>query len=233
MSIHDVTPALDEHVRALWSMCVAAGAIPALLVVPNWHGEWPLAEFPHFTNWLRSCARQGAEIVLHGARHDEVGTTRAWRDHCRAVGKTAGEGEFLTLDHASARQRIEDGLACLDAQRLRAVGFVPPAWLARRDTHEVARDVGLWFSENDREVYVHRTRTTLNAPALRWSARSAFRARVSAAVAAHRQRAWNEAPLVRLALHPQDLTHPLTARSVSRAIPQWITTRTVVQYADL
>lgn len=233
LSIHDVTPALEEHVRALWSMCRAAGATPALFVVPNWHGRWPLAEFPQFTNWLRACAREGAEMVLHGSRHDEHGTTRAWRDQLRAVGRTASEGEFLTLDHASALARIQDGLACLDAQRLRAVGFVPPAWLAQRATHDVARDVGLWFSENDREVYAHRTGTTIAAPAVRWSARSSMRASVSAAVASHRWRAWRREPLVRLALHPQDLTHPRTAHSVARAIPQWTAARAVVRYADL
>ena len=42
VSIHDVSPALEAPVRALWDLCQSLGITPALLVVPDWHGEWPL-----------------------------------------------------------------------------------------------------------------------------------------------------------------------------------------------
>src|ERR1700677_1747309 len=73
VSIHDVTPALAPRVEALWALARERGVTPALLVVPNWHGRWPLGEHPEFVRWVRARADEGAEIFLHGERHDEVG----------------------------------------------------------------------------------------------------------------------------------------------------------------
>ncbi|MFI5236231.1 MAG: DUF2334 domain-containing protein, partial [Gemmatimonadales bacterium] len=73
ISIHDVTPAFQAEVEALEAMCTAIGVAPALLVVPDWHGQWPLERHPAFVRWLRERADAGAEIILHGERHDESG----------------------------------------------------------------------------------------------------------------------------------------------------------------
>ena len=90
VSIHDVTPGARDGVARLWELCARRGVRPALLVVPDWHGEWPLEPHPAFVAWLRARAAEGAEIVLHGERHDEVGSPRAAADALRALGRTAG-----------------------------------------------------------------------------------------------------------------------------------------------
>ncbi|HVL19053.1 MAG TPA: DUF2334 domain-containing protein, partial [Gemmatimonadales bacterium] len=64
VSIHDVTPSLAPAVERLWALCAERGVVPALLVVPNWHGEWDLSSHPEFVRWLRERAAAGAEIVL-------------------------------------------------------------------------------------------------------------------------------------------------------------------------
>ena len=53
VSIHDVTPALAEGVERLWALCAVRALRPALLVVPDWHGAWPLESHPDFVGWLR------------------------------------------------------------------------------------------------------------------------------------------------------------------------------------
>jgi uncharacterized protein len=53
VSIHDVTPALAPAVERLWALCAERRIVPALLVVPNWHGEWDLSRHPEFVRWLR------------------------------------------------------------------------------------------------------------------------------------------------------------------------------------
>ena len=236
VSIHDVTPALEAPVHQLWALCRAHGVTPALLVVPNWHGEWPLERHPAFVAWIRACAAEGAEIVLHGERHDEVGSPRQWRDTLHAIGRTAREGEFLTFDAVRASERIARGLATLHALGLNPVGFIPPAWLAREATHEVVARERLHVSEDAGGIRVHRVpfaSVRLHAPALRWSGRSVARAwgsRITASVRWHTQR---RARLVRLALHPQDLSHVVTAASVAREVARWSRARSVVRYADL
>lgn len=235
VSIHDVTPALAVPALALWELCAGAGVRPALLVVPDWHGEWPLERHPRFVEWVRERAAEGAELFLHGERHDEVGLPRRWRDELRAVGRTAREGEFLTLDRDAARERIARGVARLRSLGLPPTGFVPPAWLAREATFEAVAAAGLRVSEDVRSVRLHHGATSrrLAAPVVRWSGRTAARARVSAAVAAWRDLGHEHRPLLRIALHPQDLDSGVTKRSLTRILKRWTAERRAVPYAAL
>src|SRR5687767_8635057 len=102
VSIHDVAPPFGTEVDALYRLCRRYGVTPALLAVPNWHGGAPLAGAPALLKWLRARADEGADILLHGERHDEAGSARRLRDWVRAVGRTDREGEFLTLGVAEA-----------------------------------------------------------------------------------------------------------------------------------
>ena len=233
VSIHDVTPAHEQPVRALWKLCRESGATPALLVVPNWHGEWPLDQHPEFVKWIRECALQGAEIFLHGERHDEVGLPRSAFDSLRALGRTAREGEFLTLDELAAAARIERGLALFAQLDLQVIGFVPPAWLAREETFHAVQKCGLKVSEDENGVRVHARNLRLTAPAIRWSGRTPFRARASAMVASWRWQTQRDKPLVRLALHPQDLSNPITAHSVQHETRRWLARGNVIRYANV
>jgi predicted deacetylase len=116
---------------------------------------------------------------------------------------------------------------------LNPVGFVPPAWLAREDAFAAADASGLLVSEDASGVRVHARHQHVRAPAIRWSGRTEFRAHVSALVASSRWRMQRHRSLLRLALHPQDLMHPVTARSVHREVERWFTVGPVVQYAEL
>ena len=233
LSIHDVTPAWRGQVEALWTLCRERGATPALLVVPNWHGDWPLAAHPDYVAWIRSRVAEGAEIFLHGERHDEVGLKRSWRDSQRAFGRTNREGEFLTLDHEPAFERIGRGLALFRTLRLAPVGFVPPAWLCRAGTHTACAAHGLAVLEDDAAVYLPMLGRRFPSPVLRWSGRTDFRARGSALQAAWRWRMQQQAPHFRIALHPMDLEHPVTRQSVVDELDRWLSTRSAQRYADL
>ena len=233
VSIHDVTPAFETAVARLWTMCRAQGVTPALLVVPDWHGQWRLNDHPHYLSWLRAAAGEGAEVVLHGLRHDEAGLPRTAIDHLRAAGRTNREGEFLTLDTTAARGRIAAGLEALREAGLRPTGFVPPAWLAREATHQAVREAGLDFSEDAGSVRLHATNRRLSGPVIRWSARSTWRAATSAAVAAARFHLLVGHPLVRIALHPQDLDHPIVAASVAQELTRWLERGRQVRYDSL
>jgi predicted deacetylase len=233
VSIHDVTPAHAEAGARLWSLCAERGVRPALLVVPNWHGEWRLDQHPDFVEWLRARAAEGAEIALHGERHDEVGLPRRFADQLRAWGKTHREGEFLTLDAAAARERLMRGLTLLRRLGLDPIGFVPPAWLARETTYEAAAAAGLAFSEDDHSIRLLSGSRWLRSPVVRWSSRTQARAWGSVRVARARSLFQHRARYPRIALHPGDLDHPDTARSVADTLDRWLSRHSPGRYADL
>jgi predicted deacetylase len=233
ISIHDVTPALARECEVLWALCERRGVVPALLVVPDWHGVAPLEASPDFVAWIRARAAQGAEIFLHGERHDEVGLPRTWRDELRAWGKTNREGEFLTLNGAAAAERMTRGLALFARLGLAPVGFVPPAWLATEEGFAAAGAVGLPLTEDDATIRLPSRGRRLPSPVLRWSARTPFRARASALVADAKWRLYRRAPLVRIALHPGDLAHAAAIRSIERTLDRWLADRCPVPYASL
>jgi uncharacterized protein len=233
LSIHDVTPAFEPQVDALWNLCRERGATPALLVVPNWHGEWPLRHAPTYTAWIRARVAEGAEIFLHGERHDEFGLTRSWRDSQRAFGRTNREGEFLTLDHDAAFERIGRGLELFREINLSPIGFVPPAWLCRPGTRTACAAHKLPILEDDAAVYLTETGTRLPSHVLRWSGRSDFRARGSAVQAALRWRTQQNEPNFRIALHPMDLEHAITRQSVIDELDRWLAVRPARPYASL
>jgi hypothetical protein len=110
---------------------------------------------------------------------------------------------------------------------------VPPAWLGREDTHGAAAAAGLKFSEDDRSIRLLRSGRRIPSPVVRWSARSTARAWGSVAVAAARSAMQRRARFPRIALHPPDLDHPATARSVVRTLERWLTSHAAGSYADL
>jgi hypothetical protein len=236
VSIHDVTPAFEREVLALWDLCAARGVRPALLVVPDWHGQWPLERYPEFGSWIRQRAGEGAEIFLHGYRHDEVDLPRTAADAIRAWGRTNREGEFLTLDRATAAERIGRGLRLFASLGLAPIGFIPPAWLARDEGFAASAAAGLRCAEDDVSVRIHRpgaAERRLASPVVRWSARTALRARGSVLIANARWRLQRRAPVVRIALHPGDLAHPVTARHLGPTLDRWLAERPAASYASL
>ena len=234
VSIHDVTPALQSRVERLWELCRARGVTPALLVVPNWHGAWPIGADPAFLEGVRARAADGAEIFLHGERHDEIGLPRAFGDTLRAVGRTNREGEFLTLERDAASDRIARGLALLRGAGLDPIGFVPPVWLMRPATIDACRRAGLAVTEDDGRIHLLAgTVTSLDSPVVRWSGRAPVRARLSVAVADWRWWAQRSHPLVRIAYHPSDLDHPATADSAATTLDRWLTVSRPTRYGEL
>ena len=232
VSIHDVAPPNLIAVRRLWLLCRDAGVVPALLVVPDWHGTAPIERDVDFLAWLRKAVADGAELLLHGERHDEVGRPRTLIDTLRAAGKTAWEGECLTLNAPELEALVARGLARLRALGFSSHGFVPPAWLMRTDARPGIFATGVAFTEDAGAIYLADGRRIVTS-ALRWSTRTAFRARASVLVAEWRWRRQRRAPVMRIALHPADLNNPGVARSVQQALAQWTTGHTPCSYASL
>ena len=101
VSIHDVGPRSEGAVDRLRDLLVRH--VPhdrqALLVVPDHWGEAPLTPGSPFAARLRGWAESDADIFVHGWFHKDLATHDGFGARLKARHMTAGEGEFLGLDH--------------------------------------------------------------------------------------------------------------------------------------
>jgi predicted deacetylase len=231
VAVHDVTPAHDDRVRRILDWLTDLGVTQyALLVVPQWHGGWEVHRHGDFADVLRERAATGAEVFLHGLRHDEQGVRRSWHHHLRAFGRTDGEGEFLALPPAEAGARMDLGLELLRQAGLEPVGFVPPAWLHGRDWSRLLRERRLAFTENSWAVFDVVSGLRLRAPAYCWSTLRPWHQVAGGLVAAARLRLQARAPLLRVAVHPLDIDSPRIRDSLRRVLDALVGRRTVLSY---
>ncbi len=217
MSIHDVSPASAGELEEALVACAEVSAKPALLVVPNFHGKWPLDRYPAFVSRLRELQDEGLELHLHGYFHrapDEVRGARAFFAQRVA---SAGEAEFATLERDEAERRLDEGLAMFATLGLRPRGFVAPAWQMPSWLLGSLAARGLPYAEDHLRVYNPITRAARASLVLNFASRT-------------RGRAWSSAAFVRLALpargvlptriaiHPGDLRHPMLVYEVRRVL---------------
>lgn len=119
--IHDATPAYARETRRMIrDLAPLLGRRLSFGVVPNWHGEWPLAAHPDYCRLIRGGAE---ELLLHGCFHQRL---RGW-------GLTTllaeSSDEMNGLDREETRRTLDR------AQRVftesfgePARAFLAPAW---------------------------------------------------------------------------------------------------------
>ena len=236
VSIHDVSPFWRDEVEAALEMCDAAGARPALLVVPNFHGRSPLLEDRDFCARLRGLQERGHEVYLHGFFHraqeaaPRDGSSRlGWWYAQRVV--SSGEAEMFGLTPDQALERLADGERVLGEAGLRLDGFVPPAWSMPAWLVPMLARRGYRFTEDRARVYDPVARRSRASVVLNWASRS--RVRVSATLAWCRvaKHARRFAP-ARLAIHPGDMRVPVLKREI-RAMLAWSRGDVVARGQDL
>jgi peptidoglycan/xylan/chitin deacetylase (PgdA/CDA1 family) len=119
--IHDATPAHASEIRGmLRDLEPLVGRRLSLAVVPNWHGEWPLASHPDFCRLIHEGAE---ELLLHGYYHRRQsgwGATTLLAEGC---------DEMNGLDRDDTRRTIEHGQRVFaDVFGGPARGFLAPGW---------------------------------------------------------------------------------------------------------
>ena len=208
--VHDVAPKTWPQCESLLAMLDALGASPVtLLVVPDFHGSGAIDEDRDFVRAIDRRRARGDEIALHGYFHrDDGAAPRSALAWLRRRVLTAGEGEFAELDANIAETRLLDGLRRLARLGWHADGFVAPAWLTSRGTHEALRRVGLrWTSSHGALIDLERGGPHIRAACLTASPRSRWRRRASIAWLRIGAKILAAQPLVRVGLHPGDADH--------------------------
>jgi len=225
VSIHDVAPATWERCRRLLAAVAEVAPVPlTLLVVPDYHRRGDGLP-PWYRNALADRLAAGDELALHGLVHlDEAPPPRsptAW--FARRV-LTAAEGEFAALPADAAAARLQTGLACFRAAGWPLRGFVAPAWLLGDGGWRALEASPFAYTTTAAQFHLLHPRRAVAAPVIAYSTRS--RARRLLSLAWHRlHRPADDAPLVRLALHPDDALYPAVLRQAQRQLEGLLATR--------
>ena len=188
---------------------------------------------PDFVRWLRNLEAAGHEIVIHGyfhqrpSRKDEPLRAR-FLTRCY----TRQEGEFFDLDYDEAHRRITEARAKFATAGLTPRGFIAPAWLLGADAERAVADADLEYTTRLTTICDLRTGETISARSLVYSVSEAWRRATSLCWNGALARLMTDAPLLRLGIHPPDLTHPEIWRQITRIVQTEAETRAATTYRD-
>ena len=237
LSIHDVTPAHEGRIARLEALLErhAGAARHAMLVVPDFHGDWPISAHAAFRRWLRERAEAGVEMFLHGWSHRDDSRHAGAADRWKATMMTAGEGEFLGLDEAEAGRRLREGRALVEDIIGRPVaGFIAPAWLYGEGAMAAIAAEGFALAEDHMKVWRPADgRVVSRGPVVTYASRTP--ARLASSLMVSRTATWALRPLrdLRLAVHPGDADSPPLMAEIERSLKSYMRRRTPARYAEL
>lgn len=232
-SIHDVSPAFEPQVDALYDRLsgLLGGPKLAMLVVPDFEDRSPLKGNTGFSAKLRHWADAGVEMFLHGWCHRDDAAVRGFMQKHM----TAGAGEFAQLTRDEANRRLSDGRKVVeDAIGGPVAGFIAPAWLYSDAAKAALSDQQFALAEDHMSVWSPVTGKRLaSRPVITWASRTRGRVLSSLAVAAAARAAPWALPQARIAVHPGDTTVPALLDSIDATYSTFVKTHTPSRYADL
>ncbi len=234
--MHDVTPAHEVTLRKIHSALEELGVRRySMLVVPDYHGRWPLEEFPGFCRWLWELEKNGVEMVLHGLRHIAGSSPLSISERIRSALFTRGEGEFLGLDERAAEKLLQEGRAALKRSlALEVSGFTAPAWLYSRGTAAALAKSGFTFAENRWRIWDPRTgRTILRMPAVNYAGGSFVKRTLAAFWVTVSGVLLRGSPAVRFAIHPCDFENDAVRGAVMKRLKTLLVKRQTVSFSEL
>lgn len=232
VSIHDVAPHTWPLCARLVEAIRAVAPIPlTFLVVPAYH-HLPVANPGLYDRHLERCMCNGDELALHGYTHlDEAPPATSWRQRFRREVVTLREGEFAALDTAEARRRLAQGLAWFEQRGWPVCGFVAPAWLLGPGGVQALTEFPFQYTTSFGAFHLLRHGIAVAAPSLVYSARNPAGRWFSQRWTTLRAGLQSKAPLVRLALHPNDARFPALLQHCQHLIERLLRRRTALTKA--
>ncbi len=215
VSVHDVSPLTLQHSRRAVDIALSAG-VPVsgltILVIPHHEERCAIDQDTGTRDWLTTLASDGAALVMHGYSHRMSGRCYSPHGLLWAHGFARGQGELYRSDAGDTKMRLDRGRAILRRAGLEAAttSFVPPAWLLSPGARAVVRGEGFDFCEELGGIFAN---GELHARRLvGWGSLTAVEARATSWWAAvQRGRAAKD---TRLAIHPADMTRPVSVASI-------------------
>jgi predicted deacetylase len=234
VSIHDVAPSTQARVEQILAQLAQHRiGVCSLLVVPDYHHKGRSLDDPAFRRWLQELAARGHEMVIHGYFHQRARRSdESARDKLVTRIYTADEGEFFDLGYADALRWIAAARQEFESHGFSPHGFIAPAWLLGTEAERAAIDASMSYTTTLRTVRDFASGRTFTSQSLVYSVRSGWRRAMSLA--------WNRSlflrltnnPLLRLGLHPPDITHDAIWRQIGKLIDEAMRGREPMTYWD-
>lgn len=202
------------------------GINPALLVVPDFHGAWPILEHASFCRRLKQWSREGCETHLHGFFHQcgpgapDRGARWSWaglRWHVSQRWVSDREAEFSDLTKAEASLRLEKGEEIFARADLPLCGFVPPAWSMPAWLIPMLAERRYRFSEDHTTIYDPLGGRSHPSLVLNYATRTPLRLLSTLAYCRAAAAAATLVP-TRLAIHPADLRYAVVRNELDRLL---------------
>ena len=227
VSIHDVSPAWRDEVELALEAAHAHGVKPALLVVPDFHGQaLARASIPELLRARCASSRpRGTRSTCTATTTGRApGRKRAQRAAAKAAPRAApshargtrfaqkvvsgGEAEFSDVSHDEALHRLDDGERMLRDAGLAIRGFVAPAWSMPAWVHALLGERGYSFTEDHTRVYDPANKRSRASLVLNYASRTPGRLLSSVAWCRIARPARRILP-ARIAIHPADMKYAL------------------------
>lgn len=235
--LHDVSPRSFSRILEIdrFYAEVGVGSNYAMLVVPNFHGEWSLEEHPEFVDWLKMRAWQGVEIFLHGYFHYDTTPEEERAPLTRLRHAVLGEGEFAALEEDEAARRLKAGREMLgELLHMNITSFVAPAWQYSNGARAALSALGFTIAENRAGVWRPDTGCVLTqTPVIAYSGRGAMRRCASLAWSKISSRLLENAQIVRHAIHPADFNDESLKIEIRRSLSELLASREAISYRRL
>lgn len=236
-SIHDVGPRFERQVDLLLDKLTRHVPVDRLtmLVVPDHWGESPIRPGSPFAARLRQWSDMGIGMFAHGWFHKDMSDHAAGLARFKARHMTAGEGEFLGLDEATASERMTAARDLVEQVTGRAVtGFIAPAWLYGPGAKAALARSDFALSEDHMKVWQPASgRVLARGPVITWASRSRARIASSLLVANILPPLLRFAPVVRMAVHPGDAGVPSLLVSIDDTLRRLCRTHAPARYDAL
>jgi len=224
VSLHDVAPTTWSRCETMLAALAKVAAVPhTLLVVPDYHRRGDgLA--PWYRAALAAQLEAGDELALHGLFHlDDAPAPTALRDWLRRRVLTCGEGEFAALARDEAAARLRAGEAWFRDAGWPLYGFIAPAWLLGPGAWQALDDSPFTYTTTLGHFHLLHPRRAVAAPCIVYSTRSRWRRELS--LARNARLTHHDAPLARVALHPDDALHPAVVHQAQRLLEKLLQQR--------
>lgn len=232
VSLHDVSPVTFDLSRRICDDLEARGIKEiSLLVIPNHHHRGHFLDHKPFLEWLHSMIARGHEAVIHGYYHQRAARPEE-SAKTRAITRlyTAGEGEFFDIEAQTATALLVKAREEFRAVGFNPSGFIAPAWLLSDQARNALRALGFSYTTLLREVIDLQQPRSYISQSLVYSTRAAWRRVCSLAWNATLFRSLQAQPLMRLGIHPPEITYPRIWKQITDLAGRALEQRTALTY---